>query len=57
METTKEDIEDIIAEAKYAHHKDIEATEEIVPKARGVLDKIERIIKVKAAKKPAEMEE
>jgi len=51
IETVKEDIEDIAAEAKHAYHKDIEATEESVKKEKEILQKVEEAVEKKASRK------
>lgn len=56
IERAKEDIEDIVAEAKYAYHKDIEATAEAVKKEKEILEKVEKAVEKKAAKKKAKKE-
>ncbi len=43
-ETVKEDIEDIVAEAKHAHQKDIETTAETVKKEEDLLRKVEQMV-------------
>lgn len=57
IETAKEDIEDIAAEAKHAYHKDIEATHEAVKKEKEILEKVEKVVEKKASKKKAKKEE
>ncbi len=57
LETVKEDIEDIAAEAKHAYHKDIEATEEAVTKEKEILQKVEEAVAKKASKKRIKKEE
>ena len=43
-EKAKEDIEDIVAEAKHAHQKDLEATAETVKKEEDILKKVEQMV-------------
>ena len=50
-----EDIEDIVAEAKHAYYKDLEATQEIVKKEKKILEKVEEIMK-KKVKREAELD-
>lgn len=56
IETVKEDVEDIIAEAKHAYHKDIEATEEAVKKEKEILEKVEKAVEKKAQRKKPKKE-
>jgi hypothetical protein len=56
IDRVKEDVEDIVAEAKHAYHKDIEATEEAVKKEKEILQKVEEVVEKKAAKKRAKKE-
>jgi hypothetical protein len=56
VDRVKEDVEDIVAEAKHAYHKDIEATEEAVKKEKEILQKVEEVVEKKAAKKRAKKE-
>jgi hypothetical protein len=51
IETAKEDIEDIVAEAKHAYHKDIEATQESVKKEKEILQKVEEAVEKKVSRK------
>jgi len=43
-EKAKEDIEDIVAEAKHVHQKDLEATAETVKKEEEILKKVEQMV-------------
>lgn len=43
-EKVKEDIEDIVAEAKHAHQKDLETTAETVKKEEDMLRKVEQMV-------------
>lgn len=43
-EKAKEDIEDIVAEAKHVHQKDLEATAETVKKEEDILKKVEQMV-------------
>ncbi|MCR4321823.1 MAG: hypothetical protein NUV74_15980 [Candidatus Brocadiaceae bacterium] len=43
-EKAKEDIEDIVAEAKHAHQKDLETTAETVKKEEDILKKVEQMV-------------
>ena len=43
-EKAKEDIEDIVAEAKHVHQKDLEATAESVKKEEDILKKVEQMV-------------
>lgn len=56
IDRVKEDVEDIVAEAKHAYHKDIEATEDAVKKEKEILQKIEEAVEKKAAKERAKKE-
>lgn len=51
VDRVKEDVEDIVAEAKHAYHKDIEATEEAVKKEKEILQKVEEEVEKKASRK------
>ncbi|HCC68506.1 MAG TPA: hypothetical protein DEP99_01265 [Nitrospiraceae bacterium] len=53
VEKVKEDVEDIVAEAKYAYHKDLEASAEAVKKEKTILQKVEETVEKKIAKKRA----
>jgi hypothetical protein len=57
VDKVKEDVEDIVAEAKYAHHKDVEASAEAVKREKDVLQKVEETLEKKAGRKKAEKEE
>ncbi len=57
IDRVKEDAEDIVAEAKHAYHKDIEATAECVKKEKEILQKMESAVKKKASRKKAKKEE
>lgn len=57
IETVKEDIEDIVAEAKHAYYKDIEATEEAIQKEKEILQRLEKEVGKKTVKKKAKKEE
>ena len=50
-EMVMEDVEDIVVEAKHAHHKDIEASSESIKKEKGVLQRIEEALKKRIAKR------
>jgi len=54
IERAKEDVEDIVAEAKYAYYKDIEATEEAVKKEKEILEKVEKAVEKKISRKKKE---
>lgn len=56
FERAKEDVEDIAAEAKYAYHKDLEATQEAVKKEKEILEKVEKAAEKKASRKKAKEE-
>jgi hypothetical protein len=56
IDRVKEDVEDIVAEAKHAYHKDIEATQESVKKEKEILQKVEEAVEKKATKKRAKKE-
>jgi hypothetical protein len=56
IDRVKEDVEDIVAEAKHAYYKDIEATKEAVKKEKEILQKIEESLEKRAAKKRAKKE-
>lgn len=57
VETAREDVEDIVAEAKHAYHKDLEATEAAVKKEKELLQKVEDLIAARAAKNKATKED
>lgn len=50
FEGAKEDIEDIVAEAKHVYYKDIEAAAESVKKEKEILQKVEEKVEKKMAK-------
>ncbi len=50
IEGAKEDIEDIVAEAKHVYYKDIEAAAESVKKEKEILQKVEEKVEKKMAK-------
>jgi hypothetical protein len=56
IDRVKEDVEDIVEEAKHAYHKDIESAEEAVKKEKEMLEKVEIFVEKKAAKKRAKKE-
>lgn len=56
-ERMKEDMEDIVAEAKHAYHKDIEATQETIRKERDLLHKMEEAVEKKMVRKRTKKEE
>jgi hypothetical protein len=47
METAREDIEDIVAEAKHAYYQDVEATAAAVKREKEILEKVEEEIRKK----------
>jgi len=51
-EKAKEDAEDIVAEAKHAYHKDLEATAEAVKKEKKILKKVEETVEKKTRRMP-----
>ena len=55
-ERAKEDIEDIVAEAKHAYHKDLEATAEAVKKEKEIIEMVERAVEKKASRKKSKKE-
>lgn len=55
-EKIKEDMEDIIAEAAYAYHKDLETTAEAVKREKEILKKAEETIEKKASRKKTRKE-
>ena len=50
IESTKEDIEDIVAEAKHEYYKELEATAESINKEKELLQKIEERVREKIAR-------
>lgn len=56
-ERTKEDVEDIVEEAKHAYHKDLEATVETVKKEKEILKKVEEAVEKKTSKRKAKKED
>lgn len=56
-ERTKEDVEDIVEEAKHAYHKDLEATVEAVKKEKEILKKVEEAVEKKTTKRKAKKED
>ncbi len=51
IERVREDAEDIVAEAKHAYHKDIETTAEAVRREKEILEKTEKAVEKKRARK------
>jgi gas vesicle protein len=56
-ERAKEDVEDIVEEAKHAYHKDLEATVEAVKKEKEILKKVEEAVEKKTSKRKAKKED
>jgi hypothetical protein len=56
-ERAKEDVEDIVEEAKHAYHKDLEATVEAVKKEKEILKKVEEAVEKKTTKRKAKKED
>lgn len=56
IERVKEDMEDIVAEAKHAYHKDLEATAETVKKEKEILEKVEKAVEEKISRKKSKKE-
>ncbi|WP_333654142.1 hypothetical protein [Dissulfurispira sp.] len=56
IETVKEDIEDIVAEAKHSYHKDLEASAEAVKKEKEIIEKVEQLVGKKMSRKKAARE-
>jgi len=56
IERVKEDVEDIVAEAKHAYHKDLEATAEAIKKEKEILEKVEKEVGKKTARRKAKKE-
>lgn len=54
LERAKEDVEDIVAEAKHAYYKDLEATAESIKKEREILEKLEKTVEQKMARQKKE---
>ncbi len=51
---TKEDVEDIIEEAKYAYTKDLESASDTVRREKEILEKIEKKVEAQIAKNKEE---
>ncbi len=51
VERVKEDVEDIVAEAKHAYHKDLEASAEAIKKEKKIIEKVEKEVEKRAARK------
>ncbi len=56
-EKGKEDIEDIVAEAKHAHQKDLEATAESAKKEKDMLRTVEQMVEEILKRRPEKKEE
>lgn len=54
IESTKEDIEDVVAEAKHEYYKELEATVECINKEKELLQKIEEKVSEKIERGRAE---
>jgi len=54
IESTKEDVEDIVAEAKHEYYKELEATAESINKEKELLQKIEEKVREKIERSKAE---
>lgn len=50
-EEIKENIEDILAEAKYSYHEELEDTKEIIQKEREIFEKLENLVEKKGSGK------
>jgi len=50
-EKIKEDVEDIVAEAKYAYNKDLESSAEAIKKEKAILKKVEESVEKKLSRK------
>jgi hypothetical protein len=56
-ERAKEDVEDIVEEAKHAYHKDLEATVAAVKKEKEILKMVEEAVERKTTKRKAKKED
>lgn len=56
IDRVKEDVEDIVAEAKHAYYKDLEATHEAVKKEKEILEKVEESVRKKVSRKKTKKE-
>lgn len=56
-ERAKEDVEDIVEEAKHAYHKDLEATAEALKKEKEILEKVEEAVKKKTTRRKGRKKE
>jgi len=57
VEKARENAEDITAEAIYAYHKELETTGDAIKKEKEILDKIEKTVEQKLAKRKPGKEE
>jgi len=57
VEKAREDAEDITAEAIYAYHKELETTADAVRREKEILDKIEKTVEQKMARRKPGKEE
>lgn len=57
VESAKEDVEDVVAEAKHAYHKDLEATASAIEKEKEFLRKAEEAVARKMAREKSAGEE
>jgi membrane-bound lytic murein transglycosylase B len=55
-EKAREDIEDIVAEAKHAHYSDLKVTSETLSKEKEILQKIEETVNRRMARNESEKE-
>lgn len=53
FERAKEDIQDVVAEAAYRHHRDLTATAEAVKREKELLEKVEKLVDARLERTPA----
>lgn len=57
LETAREDIEDVVAEAVFNYRKDLAATVDVVKREKEILGKVEKVVGQRMAKAQAERKE
>lgn len=50
LESAREDVEDIVAEAKHAYYKDLEATAGSIKREKEILERLEKTVEQKMAR-------
>jgi hypothetical protein len=57
LETAREDIEDVVAEAVFGYQKDLAATADVVKREKEILEKVEKAVDERLAKARTEKKE